>query len=66
MFVIDRRDRQFSLEGLWFSDPAERITLNLRNQPGDPTSHLPVGGQPELEVVNRQRISLWPYSAFVS
>jgi len=36
------------------------------NQPGDPTSHLPVEGQPELEVVNRQLISLSLYSALVS
>ncbi|COZ45087.1 Uncharacterised protein [Mycobacterium tuberculosis] len=39
------------MERLGFADPAERITLNFSDQPGDPTGRFAISGQPEQEVL---------------
>lgn len=42
---------QFALQGLGFSNAAERISLDLADQARDPAGHLAIGREPEQEVL---------------
>lgn len=54
VFVVDATGPvpgEFTFERFRLADSVERISLNLGDEPDDPSSHLAVGGQPELEVL---------------
>ena len=66
MFVIDPPRPTVLLWGLWFSDPAERITLNRPISLVIRRAIFRSKDNQSSKSVNRQLISLSPYSALVS
>lgn len=63
MFVVDPPGPvpgQLTLERLRLPNTRERVTLNISDKPGDPTSHLAVRRQPKQEVLPGVRIDVDP------